>query len=407
MNTEVVIIGGGPAGMMAAHTAAKRGRKVILVDKNKSLGRKLMITGKGRCNLTNSADIDGFIANIPVNARFMYSAFKGFSNTDLMAFFENRGVKLKEERGGRIFPVSDKAEDIRNALATAVKNAGVTVLEDTVSGIVTENGVITGVRLQTGGFVGCESVLIATGGKSYPLTGSTGDGYTFAKSLGHTVVSPKASLVPLETVEKELFSMQGLSLKNTGLKVVDPESKKVVYEDFGEMMFTHFGVTGPIILSASAFVRDIAGKKIELDLKPALSEEKLEERILRDFSMYSNKNFGNALTDLLPVKMIPVVASMSGIREDKKINQITKEDRLRLIATLKHFTFTVKGTRPISEAIITSGGVSVKEIKPQTMESKLVPGLFFAGEVIDVDAYTGGFNLQIAFSTGYAAGCNL
>lgn len=403
---NVVVIGGGPAGMMAAYTASKNGNSVTLIEKNTTLGKKLLITGKGRCNITNSTDIDGFIANTPVNGRFMYSAFKLFTNMDLMAFFEERGVKLKEERGGRIFPVSDKAADILAALTAALKKANVKIIHGRVNGIVTNQNCVTSVICESGENIRCDSVVIATGGKSYPLTGSTGDGYKLAESLGHSIVPPKPSLVPLETVERWIFSLQGLSLRNVGLKVINKDSGKVVYEDFGELMFTHFGVTGPIILSASAFVRNIAGSIIELDLKPALSEEKLEDRIMRDFAMYSNKNFANALVDLMPSKLIPVVAELCGINENKKINQITKEDRKNLVKVLKGFRFTVKGTRPINEAIVTSGGVKTKEINPSTMESKLVKGVFFAGEVIDVDAYTGGFNLQIAFSTGYAAGMN-
>ncbi len=404
--TDVLIIGGGPAGMMAAHTASKNSKSVLILERNRTPGRKLMITGKGRCNLTNSAAMEEFIKNTPVNGRFLFSAFRNFTNTDLMEFFENRGVKLKEERGGRIFPVSDKAEDIQQALVKALRTDGVQFAEARAKNIKKNDDGIFEVTDDEGKKYKAYSVIIATGGKSYPLTGSTGDGYLMAQDLGHTIVPPKPSLVPLETEEKWIFDLQGISLRNTGLKVIDPQKNKVIYEDFGELMFTHFGVTGPMILSASAFVREVRGKKIELDLKPALDEEKLEERILRDFKMYVNKNISNALVDLLPSGMIPAVVMLSGIPEEKKVNQLTKEDRKKLIAALKHFTFTVKGPRPINEAIVTSGGVSVKEINPSTMESKLVPGLFFAGEVIDVDAYTGGFNLQIAFSTGFAAGQN-
>ena len=405
--SNVVVIGAGPAGMMAAITAAKNGNNVVVVEKNGTPGKKLLITGKGRCNLTNSCDINGFIANTPVNGRFLYSALKNFSNTDLMEFFENRGVKLKEERGGRIFPVSDKSSDILNALVASMKSQNVKIVQGRVSGIVTDNGEVVGVRLDNNTLLKCESAVIATGGKSYPLTGSTGDGYALASSLGHEIVTPKPSLVPLETVEKNVLSLQGLSLRNIGLKVFDGKTGKLLYDDFGELLFTHFGVSGPVILSASAFVRNITGARLEIDLKPALSEEKLEERIKRDFEMYSNKNFVNALVDLLPSKMIPVIADYCGIEHEKKINQITREDRRHLTEALKHFALTVKCPRPITEAIITSGGVNTKQINPSTMESKLVKGLFFAGEVIDVDAYTGGFNLQIAFSTGYTAGMNV
>ena len=405
--SNVVVIGAGPAGMMAAITAAKNGNNVVVVEKNGTPGKKLLITGKGRCNLTNSCDINGFIANTPVNGRFLYSALKNFSNTDLMEFFENRGVKLKEERGGRIFPVSDKSSDILNALVASMKSQNVKIVQGRASGIVTNNGEVVGVRLDNNTLLKCESAVIATGGKSYPLTGSTGDGYAIAASLGHEIVTPKPSLVPLETVEKNVLSLQGLSLRNIGLKVFDGKTGKLLYDDFGELLFTHFGVSGPVILSASAFVRNITGARLEIDLKPALSEEKLEERIKRDFEMYSNKNFVNALVDLLPSKMIPVIADYCGIEHEKKINQITREDRRHLTEALKHFALTVKCPRPITEAIITSGGVNTKQINPSTMESKLVKGLFFAGEVIDVDAYTGGFNLQIAFSTGYTAGMNV
>lgn len=405
--SNVVVIGAGPAGMMAAITAAKNGNNVVVVEKNGTPGKKLLITGKGRCNLTNSCDINGFIANTPVNGRFLYSALKNFSNTDLMEFFENRGVKLKEERGGRIFPVSDKSSDILNALVASMRSQNVKIVQGRASGIVTDNGEVVGVRLDNNTLLKCESAVIATGGKSYPLTGSTGDGYAIAASLGHEIVTPKPSLVPLETVEKNVLSLQGLSLRNIGLKVFDGKTGKLLYDDFGELLFTHFGVSGPVILSASAFVRNITGARLEIDLKPALSEEKLEERIKRDFEMYSNKNFVNALVDLLPSKMIPVIADYCGIEHEKKINQITREDRRHLTEALKHFALTVKCPRPITEAIITSGGVNTKQINPSTMESKLVKGLFFAGEVIDVDAYTGGFNLQIAFSTGYTAGMNV
>lgn len=405
--SNVVVIGAGPAGMMAAITAAKNGNNVVVVEKNGTPGKKLLITGKGRCNLTNSCDINGFIANTPVNGRFLYSALKNFSNTDLMEFFENRGVKLKEERGGRIFPVSDKSSDILNALVASMKSQNVKIVQGRASGIVTNNGEVVGVRLDNNTLLKCESAVIATGGKSYPLTGSTGDGYALAASLGHEIVTPKPSLVPLETVEKNVLSLQGLSLRNIGLKVFDGKTGKLLYDDFGELLFTHFGVSGPVILSASAFVRNITGARLEIDLKPALSEEKLEERIKRDFEMYSNKNFVNALVALLPSKMIPVIADYCGIEHEKKINQITREDRRHLTEALKHFALTVKCPRPITEAIITSGGVNTKQINPSTMESKLVKGLFFAGEVIDVDAYTGGFNLQIAFSTGYTAGMNV
>lgn len=405
--SNIIVIGAGPAGMMAAITAAKNGNNVTLIEKNSTPGKKLLITGKGRCNLTNSCSIEEFIASTPVNGRFLYSAFRAFSNTELMAFFENRGVKLKEERGGRIFPQSDKAGDILNALVASMKTEKVRIVQGRAANVTVNDGAVTGMKLDNGAFLEADSVIIATGGRSYPLTGSTGDGYALASALGHEIIPTKPSLVPLEAVEKNIFApLQGLSLKNIGIKILDGKTSKMLYDDFGELLFTHFGVSGPVILSASAFVRSISGCKLEIDLKPALSEEKLEERIKRDFEMYSNKNFVNALTDLLPSKMIPVVADMCNIDHNKKINQITKEDRRTLVNVLKHFTLTIKAPRPIAEAIVTSGGVSTKQINPSTMESKLVKGLFFAGEVIDVDAYTGGFNLQIAFSTGYVAGKN-
>lgn len=402
--SRVIVIGGGPAGMMAAIASAGRGNVTTLLEKNSSLGKKLLITGKGRCNVTNSCPLDGFIANTPVHGRFLYSALKGFSNQDLMQFFESRGVPLKEERGGRIFPVSDKSADVLAALKAELAKKRVTVLNKTVRRILTQEGSVCGVETVQGETISCNRVILATGGKSYPLTGSTGDGYSMAEALGHKVTPLKPSLVPLETQESWVPSLQGLSLRNTGLKVLDPDSKKTLFEDFGEMLFTHYGVSGPIILSASAFVRDISGKVIELDLKPGLTEEKLEERVLRDFEKFHNKNFQNSLTELLPAKLIPIVVQLSGISGEKKVNQISRQERRQLTALLKHFSFTVSRPRPIEEAIVTSGGIDIKQINPTTMESKLIKGLFFAGEIIDVDAYTGGFNLQIAFSTGWAAG---
>ena len=405
--SRVIVIGGGPAGMMAAITAAQNGNNVTLLEKNAEVGKKLLITGKGRCNVTNACVPEGFIANTPVNGRFLYSALRAYSNQDVMAFFEARGVPLKEERGGRIFPVSDKAADILGALKKELKTAGVTVIQTRAAHILTADGAVSGVQAEGGKVLSCNRVILATGGKSYPLTGSTGDGYAMAKELGHEITPLSPSLVPLETEEKWIPELQGLSLRNTGLKVLNKDSGKVLFEDFGELLFTHYGVSGPIILSASSFVRNIAGKLIELDLKPALSEEKLEERILRDFEKFSNKNFENGLTELLPAKLIPVAVRLCRIQGDKKVHQISREERKRLVQLLKHFTFTVSRTRPIEEAIITSGGVNVRQINPATMESKLVQGLFFAGEIIDVDAYTGGFNLQIAFSTGFAAGSHV
>ena len=405
MALKVAVIGGGAAGLMAAFAAASMGNTVTVFEKNQRPARKVMITGKGRCNVTNNCDRDTFLNNVIRGKKFLFSAFNAFSSEDTMNFFEERRVPLKTERGNRVFPVSDKAVDIVDALVNASRSMGVKIENKVVSSVLQKDGQISGITFQNGETESFDRVILATGGASYPVTGSTGDGYTIAKDLGHDIIPPKPSLVPLEVVDRSLCELQGLSLRNIGLKVKDSDSK-VLYEDFGEMMFTHFGITGPTVLSASAFVRNIAGKTVELDLKPALSEEKLEDRIRRDFDMYSNKDFVNALCDLLPSKMIPVIADKCNIPHTKKINQITKEDRKKLVSVLKHFTIEIKCTRPIAEAIVTSGGVSVKQIKPSTMESKLVNGLFFAGEVIDVDAYTGGFNLQIAFSTGYMAGMN-
>ena len=402
---DIVVIGGGPAGMMAAGTAAEMGASVALIEKNQQNGKKLLITGKGRCNVTNDCTRDGFFANIPVNSKFLFSSFAKFSNTDVMKFFESHGVPLKVERGNRVFPVSDKAADINNALIDYCRVSGVHVIRDTVSGIIAESGKITGIRTQRGGEVHCSGCIIATGGRSYPLTGSTGDGYVFARSVGHTVVKPKPSLVPLVVEGRECAEAQGLSLRNIAIKVTESESGKVIYKDFGEMLFTHFGMSGPVILSASSHMRD--PKKhytISIDLKPALSLEQLDSRIQRDFSENINKEFVNSLSKLLPQKIISVIIKRTGIPYSTKVNSIRREQRLALAELLKNFTFTVTGFRPIEEAIITSGGVSVTEIDPKTMASKLVEGLYFAGEVIDVDAHTGGFNLQIAFSTGRCAG---
>ncbi|WP_415917813.1 NAD(P)/FAD-dependent oxidoreductase [Xylanivirga thermophila] len=391
--------------MMAAATAAKRGLDVVLIEKNKRLGIKLSITGKGRCNITNYTDIQGLISNIPVNGKFLYSAFNTLSNDDVISFFDERGVKTKVERGNRVFPVSDKAKDVVSALTNELKRSGVQLVYDEVIEVVSEAGVIKGVMLKAGGYISCNSVVIATGGLSYPQTGSTGDGYRFAEKNGHKIVTPKPSLVPLETYESWPKDAQGLALKNVSISVLNKIGKKV-YGDFGEMLFTHFGISGPIVLSASSYMRDTKGEgyTVLIDLKPALTSEQLDRRIQRDFEKYSRKIFSNGLDDLLPKKLIPVIIELSGVPSDKPINQITKAERLGLVELLKELKLNIKGYRPIKEAIITSGGVDVQEIDPRTMESKLVDGLFFAGEVIDVDGYTGGFNLQIAFSTGYLAG---
>lgn len=406
MQYDVIIIGGGAAGCIAAITAAKQGRIVAIFEKNGRLGKKLLITGKGRCNITNNCTQEELMQNIPCNPRFLYSAFSQFSPQDVMDFFENEGVPLKTERGNRVFPQSDKAKDIVVALEKCIKEYGVKLVANKVTALILEDGVCKGVKCNDEEYF-AESVLIATGGKSYPATGSTGDGYTLAISAGHTVTPLKPSLVPIVAEEKYCSDMMGLSLKNVTLNLYD--EKKKIYSEMGEMLFTHFGISGPLVLSASSHIRKMErGRyKIFIDLKPSLSEEKLDLRIQRDFADNINKSFINSLGKLLPNKMIPVVVGLSGIPFDLKVNSITKEQRKNLVKLLKAFPITVTGFRPIEEAIVTSGGVSVKEINPKTMESKLVKGLFFAGEVIDVDGYTGGFNLQIAFSTGYCAGLNI
>lgn len=394
---------------MAAITAAQMGRKVLILERNDRLGRKLLITGKGRCNVTNNCSNDELMKNIPSNARFLYSAFSQFSSQDTMNFFENLGVPLKTERGNRVFPISDKAGDIVSALERTAKDYGVAIKKlQATSLIINSDNTIGGVNCENTPFY-AESVLIATGGKSYPLTGSTGDGYTFAKQAGHTVTPLVPSLVPIVTKEKYCADMMGLSLKNVTLTLVDSETGKAIFSELGEMLFTHFGVSGPLALSASSHIRKMQENRyiIKIDLKPGLDEEKLDLRIQRDFSENLNKDFLNSLRKLLPAKMIPVIVKLSGIAPDIKVNQITRQQRREFVQLVKAFPLTVKCFRPIEEAIVTSGGVSIKEVSPKTMESKLVKGLFFAGEVLDVDAYTGGFNLQIAFSTGYAAGMNL
>ncbi|HHU50180.1 MAG: NAD(P)/FAD-dependent oxidoreductase [Caldicoprobacterales bacterium] len=404
-NRNIIVIGGGPAGMMAAATAGSRGHRVTLLEKNQKLGRKLYLTGKGRCNITNNADMEEFIANVPTNAKFLYSAFYAFTNQDLLALLNRLGLKTKVERGNRVFPASDKSSDVIKALEKHLENNNVQRLTGEADGIITENNKIAAVRLKDGNMLPCHSVIVATGGLSYPATGSTGDGYRFAKELGHTIIPPRPSLVPLEITEDWPKQAQGLSLRNISITIIDKRNKKI-YEDFGEMIFTHYGVSGPVILSASSYMRKMEpGKyRIQIDLKPALTDEQLDARIQRDFLKYARKHFSNSLDDLLPQKLIPIIVQLSQIPPDKPVHQITREERHALVSLLKGLLLTVKGYRPIQEAIITSGGVSVKEIDPATMESRLVQGLFFAGEVIDVDAYTGGFNLQIAFSTGYQAG---
>ncbi len=406
--TDAVVIGGGPAGMMAALTAAQRGRRVVLLEHEKFVGRKLRITGKGRCNLCNDCDVTRFLQNVPCNPKFLYGALTRFTPADTMAFFESLGVPLKTERGNRVFPVSDRAHDVANALERALRRAGVKLCEETeAKRILTVDGAVSGVETNAG-VVSCESVLVATGGLSYPLTGSTGDGLRFARALGHTVAEPRPSLVPLESDDPWCAEMQGFSLKNVALTVYDGADRPIFHEQ-GEMLFTHFGVSGPLVLSASAHMRDFdrGHYRLEIDLKPALDEKKLDARILRDFDKYKNRDFENALGDLAGRTMIPVLVRLSGIPGDTKVNSVTREQRQSLLRLFKAFPVSVRGPRPIAEAIVTSGGVSVSELDPRTMASRLVPGLYFAGEVIDCDAYTGGFNLQIAWSTGHLAGRNI
>lgn len=406
MRFDVIIIGGGASGSMAGITSARLGKKVAILEKNGFIGKKLNITGKGRCNVTNNCDIQQLMQNIPRNPKFLYSAFSMLSPKDVMDFFESINVPLKTERGNRVFPISDKATDVSKALEKELKRLGVKILEENATELLVQDGVCTGVKTNKNTYL-ADSVLIATGGKSYTGTGSTGDGYKFAQEVGHTVTKLVPSLVPIVSEEKYCSDMMGLSLKNVRLNLMDND--KCIYSELGEMLFTHFGVSGPLVLSASSHISKMQQNryKIYIDLKPALSVDTLDKRIQRDFSENINKSFINSLNKLLPNKIIPVVAKLSGIKFDTKVNQITKEQRLHLIDIIKNFPITIKDFRPLNEAIITSGGISVKEINPKTMQSKLVKGLFFSGEVIDVDAYTGGFNLQIAFSTGYVAGINM
>lgn len=389
--------------MIAAGTAAERGLNVKLIEQNKILGKKLMITGKGRCNITNACDdVETLLKNVVTNKRFLYSAFYGFDNFQTIDFFEKLGVPTKVERGERVFPQSDKSADVTAALRRYLTDNNVEIIHDRVDSVSSNDGKITGVECKTRGFIPADSVIIATGGISYPVTGSTGDGYTFAEGLGHTVTPLRPSLVPL-TVEEDLSEVMGLSLKNVGITVKDSRGKSI-FTDFGEMMFAHFGLTGPIVLSASAYMKNPEGCTVHIDLKPALSEKQLDERILRDFSKNMNRDFINSLGDLLPKAMIPMIVDLSEIDPHQKVNSVTSASRKRLTELLKNLKFNVTGFCPPEQAIITSGGISVKEINPSTMESKLISGLYFAGEIIDVDALTGGFNLQIAFSTGRLAG---
>ena len=400
---DVLVIGGGAAGMMAAIAAAEQGAAVCLLEPNSRLGKKLNITGKGRCNLTNNCSQQELMANIPCNGKFLYSAFSQLDSRDTMAFFESLGVPLKTERGNRVYPASDRSFDVSAALERRLKALGVTLLRQRAEALVLEDGAVKGAA--GGEETWCaKAVVVATGGVSYPLTGSTGDGYRLAKAAGHTIIPPRGSLIPLEAEGEDCQRMQGLSLRNVSITVWE-EGKKL-YSDFGEMLFTHFGVSGPLVLSASAHMRHFEKKKyrLEIDLKPALDEGALDRRLLSDFAKYANSDFGNALGDLLPRKLIPVAVERSGIPAHEKVHDITKEQRRALLTVLKHFNVDIRGPRPVEEAIITSGGVKVGEVNPSTMESRLTTGLYFAGEVLDVDAYTGGFNLQIAWSTGYVAG---
>lgn len=402
---QIIVIGGGAAGMMAACYAADGGARVLLLERGPACGRKLRITGKGRCNLTNDCTLEEFMANVPTNPRFLYSALSFLSPEDTKSFFETEGVPLKTERGRRVFPVSDRAEDVVNALYHACRRRGVEHRTGRVERLLTEDGAVRGVVCD-GEHLPADRVIVCTGGLSYPRTGSDGDGYRLAKETGHRVTPLIPSLVPLVCSDACCGEMQGLSLRNVSLTVVETEKGRTVYEDFGEMMFTHFGVTGPLVLSASAHLSDLTPKKygLRINLKPALDEKTLDHRILGDFQQYQNKDFQNALGDLLPQKMIPVVIRRSGISPRKKVNSVTREERRALVETIRSFSLDVERFRPISEAIVTKGGVEVSQVRPKTMESKVCRGLYFAGEVLDVDAYTGGYNLQIAFSTGALAG---
>ena len=415
--SRVIVVGGGPAGMMAAITAAENGNEVIIIEKMPSFGRKLLITGKGRCNITSSLYMSEFIKNTPGNGKFLYSAFQNYTNKDIIEFLKRQGLEVKEERGNRIFPVTDKSIDVLNCFKKRIDELKIQYkLNTRVEKILIKNNEVLAIRTDKE-IIKTDKIILATGGKSYPLTGSTGDGYKMAKDIGHTIIPIKPSLVPMEVYEKEECKrLQGLSLRNVGIKIIDTDRKKIIYEDFGEMIFTHFGISGPTILSGSAHLvkyKDIEyllRKKyinISIDLKSALTEEQLDDRILRDFNTFKNKQFKHSLDKLLPQKIIPVVIELSKIHESKKVNEITKEERKRLVELLKNFTITIKSFRPVEEAIITCGGISTKEIDPKTMESKVIKGLYFAGEIIDVDSYTGGFNLQIAYSTGYTAGMSV
>ena len=402
MHYDGIVIGGGPAGLFAAMTAAQKGQRVLLLERNDRLGKKLLITGKGRCNVTNDCAADEVLKNVPRNGRFLFSAMNAFPPEKIMDFFATNGCPLKTERGNRVFPVSDRSQSVLEALQRAARAAGVEIRTDRVREILVADEKVSAVRADKATY-GCQWVILATGGLSYPTTGSTGDGYAMAERLGHTIIPCEGSLVPLETMGSDAPDMQGLSLRNVDVKLLDAKGKKL-FTDFGELLFTHFGVSGPTVLSASAHLKG-EGCRLVIDLKPALDEGKLDGRILRDLEMYKNRSMENALTDLLPRSMIPVVLRRLQIDPNMQANSLTKQQRRSLVELLKAFSFTVTRKRPVAEAIITSGGVKVSEIDPKTMQSKKVSGLYFAGEIIDCDAYTGGFNLQIAWATAYAAGC--
>ena len=404
MTFDGIVIGGGPAGMFAAITAAARGQKVLVLERNDRLGKKLLITGKGRCNVTNDCTSEEILQNIPKNSRFLFSAMAAFPPRKIMDFLEEQGCALKTERGNRVFPVTDKSFSVLDALKNAMRRQGVTVKTARVKKILTLDGKACGVQTESE-VITAGWVILATGGVSYPATGSTGDGYAMARELGHTIVEPQGSLVPLETAGNDCQEMQGLALRNCGVKLVNAKNK-VLYKDFGELLFTHYGVSGPTVLSSSCHLKG-EGCKLVIDLKPALDEAKLNDRILRDLEMYQNRAMENALTDLLPRSMIPVVLRRLEIDPAMQANSLTKQKRRAMVELLKAFPVEITGKRPVAEAIITSGGVKTGEIDPKTMESKLVPGLYFAGEIIDCDAYTGGFNLQIAWATAYAAGISV
>lgn len=405
---KVLVIGGGAGGSMAAITASQCGADVTIIEKNNRIGRKIMITGKGRCNLTNNCTIQTFIDSVPTNARFLYSAINRFTPQDTMNFFENNGMPVKTERGNRVFPQSDKSVDVVDTLRKVIKNQKISIVQDNCISLIIENGIVKGVECESGKKYFADSVILACGGKSYSSTGSNGYGYVIARQAGHNIITPKPSLVPLVSSNDFCKELQGLSLKNIAIKVIENLSKKVIYDDFGELLFTHFGMSGPTILSASAHMKRMTTDKysVIIDMKPALSEEQLDNRLQRDFSENINKDFANSLSSLLPRKLIPVIIRLSDIDGETKCNAITKQQRRNFVKLIKGLEVKISGFRPIEEAIVTSGGVCVDEINPKTMQSKLVKNLYFAGEMIDVDAYTGGFNLQIAFSTGYLAGEN-